>query len=97
MMECKKSNVTFEADAALKLEKEACMEGELLYNLCNSCSSVADLVHFFRSGWPKKTGSASRSYLDVFLMLSKINNFSWHFLTKCKHLLTLKIRDKKLF
>ena len=48
VMECKKSNVTFEADAALKLEKEACMEGELLYNLCNSCSSVADLVHFFQ-------------------------------------------------
>ena len=32
-----------------------------------------------------------------FFMLSKINIFLWHFLTKSKHLMTLKIKDKKLF
>ena len=73
------------------------------------CSiSVADPVHFFISGSgsadpvfkiririrnpgnPKKTGS----YLDMFLMFGKINNFVWHFNTKSKHIM---IKDKKLF
>ena len=41
---------------------------------------------------PKKTGSGS--FLDMFEMFSKINNY---FYTKSKHLMTLKIKDKKLF
>ena len=63
-------------------------------------SSVADPVHFFPvpvfkirtdPGDPKKTGSGS--YLDMFLMFSKINILLWDFPTKSKHLLTLKIKD----
>ena len=71
--------------------------------------SVADPVHFFRirirgsgflntdpdPGEPKKTGSGS--YVEMFSMLSKIIIFVWLFLTKSKHLLTHKIKDKKLF
>ena len=68
---------------------------------------VADLGHFFYpdlwilfkkfgsesgSSLPQKTGSGSRSYLDMFLMFSKINNFLlWHFLTKSK-----QIKDKNI-
>ena len=49
-------------------------------------------------GDPKKTGSesGSGSYLDMFLMFSKIKKFVWHFLNKFKHIMTLKIKDKKL-
>ena len=53
-------------------------------------TSVADPVQFFRirirvtQKRPDPTGSGS--YLDMFLMFSKINIFLWHFLTKSKHL-----------
>ena len=43
---------------------------------------------------PKKTGSGS--YLDMFLMFSKINNFLCHFYTKSQHFMTLKIKDNKI-
>ena len=43
----------------------------------------------------KKIPTKSGSYLDMLLMFSKINIFFvWHFLTKSKHLMTLKIKDK---
>ena len=32
----------------------------------------------------------------MFLMFSKIHNFLWDFPTKSKHLITLKIKDKKI-
>ena len=38
---------------------------------------------------PDPTGSRSGSYLDMFLMFSKINTFLWPFYTKSKHLMTL--------
>ena len=47
-------------------------------------------------GDPKKTGYGSGSYLDMFLMLSK-KNLLWHFYTKSKHVMTLKIKEKKIF
>ena len=60
--------------------------------------SVADPVHFLRIRLtpkrPDPTGSGS--YLDIFLMFSKIYNFLWYFYTKSKHLMSLKIKDKKL-
>ena len=31
----------------------------------------------------------------MFLMFSNVNSFLWHFLTKSKHPMTLKIKDKK--
>ena len=43
----------------------------------------------------KKTGSGS--YLDIFLMFSKINNFLRHFLTNSEHHMTPKIKDKKSY
>ena len=49
--------------------------------------SVADPVNFF----PDPV--LLRYAFDV----SKINIFLWHFLTKSKHPITLKIKDKKLF
>ena len=68
-------------------------------------SSVADLVHFFRiriQVTPKRpdptasgSGSGSGSYIYKFLMFSKINKFLWDFYTKSKHVMTLKIKDKK--
>ena len=45
---------------------------------------------------PTGSGSGSGSFLDMFLMFSKINIFVWHILTKSKHLVTLKIKDKKI-
>ena len=59
--------------------------------ICNEMiiSSVADPAD------PKKTGSGSGSFLDMFEMFSKINNFLWYFYTKSKHLMTLKIKGKK--
>ena len=33
--------------------------------------------------------------LDMFLMFRIINIFIWHFPTKSKHAMTLKIKDKK--
>ena len=55
---------------------------------------------FFESGSadpgdPKKTGSGS--YLDMFLMFSRINNFLWYLYTKSNHLMTLQIKDKNNF
>ena len=44
---------------------------------------------------PDLTGSGF--YLDMFLMFGEINIFLWHFLTKSKHRMRLKIKDKKLF
>ena len=44
---------------------------------------------------PDPTGSGS--YLDTFLMNSKINNVLLHFYTNSKHLMTHKFKDKKLF
>ena len=67
--------------------------------------SVADPVHFLRDPDPDPT------YLDMFLMFSKINILYGiflpnlnnkhpmtlkNFLTKSKHPMTLKIKDKKL-
>ena len=71
----------------------------------NKCSiienhGVADPVNFFRirvtQKRPDPTGSGSGSYFDMFFMFSKINNCLWHFYTKYKHLMTLKIK-KKIF
>ena len=42
-----------------------------------------------------KTGSGS--YLDMFLMFSKINNLLLDLYTKSKHLILLKIKDKHYF
>ena len=64
-----------------------CLDFQIESNLPTSQTSVADPVHFFGSG----------SYLDMFLMFSKINNFLWHFDTKSKHLMTPKIKDKKKY
>ena len=48
-------------------------------------------------GDPKRPDQTrSGSYLDMFLMFVKINKFLWPFLTKSKHLMTLKIKDKKI-
>ena len=44
---------------------------------------------------PTESGTRSRSNLNMFLMLSKINNFLGHFYT-FKHLMTLKIKDKQI-
>ena len=46
---------------------------------------------------PDPTGLGSGSYIDMVLMWSKINNFLWLFLSKSKHLMILKIKDKKYF
>ena len=43
---------------------------------------------------PDPTGSGS--YLDVFLIFNKTNIFYGIFFSKSKHLMTLKIKDKKL-
>ena len=43
---------------------------------------------------PDPTGSGS--YLEMFLMFSKIKKMLWHFYTKSKHLMRLKIKDKKI-
>ena len=57
--------------------------------------SVADPIRFISDQDPdqrirfKKSGS----YLDTFLMLNRINNILWRFLTKSKHLMTLKIKN----
>ena len=53
-------------------------------------TSVADPVHFSRI---RIRGSGS--YLDMFLMFNKINNFLWYFYTESNHLMTLKIKEKK--
>ena len=37
-----------------------------------------------------------RILLDMCLMFSKINHFLWYFDTKSEHLMTIKIKDKKL-
>ena len=73
-------------------------------------NNVADPVHFFGSGFGsgdpifkiligsgglKKTGYGS--YLNMFWMFSKINIFLWHYYTKSKHLLALKIKEKETF
>ena len=52
---------------------------------------VLRIRHFFLEPDPliRFLKSGSGSYLDMFLMLSKI----WHFLTKSKHLMILKIKD----
>ena len=59
--------------------------------------SVADPVHFFGSGygWPKKTGSDRIRILLKYVYDVKQHKcfFLWHFLTKSKHLMTLKIKD----
>ena len=74
--------------------------------------SVADPVHFFRirivkiliqiriqvtQKRPDPTGSGSGSYLDMFMMYSKINNFYDIFLPNLKILWHFKIKDKKLY
>ena len=67
--------------------------------------SVAEPVHFFRiqirirgSGFKNTDPDPYPTYyLDMLLMFSKINNFLWHFLTKSKHYMTLKIKDKKKY
>ena len=46
---------------------------------------------------PKKAGSdwiRIRILLRYVLVVRKINNFLWHFLTKSNHLMTLKIKNK---
>ena len=74
-------------------------------------SSVADPVHFFRirmrgSGFKntdpdpedsKKTGS-DRIRIRIILryVFDVKQNKQWHFLTKSKHFMTLKIKDKKI-
>ena len=45
---------------------------------------------------PTGSGSRSRSYLEMFLMFSKIIKNLWHFYTKSKHLMRLQIKDKKI-
>ena len=42
-------------------------------------------------------GSGSESYLYMFLMFSKINIFLMAFSYQTQHLMTLKIKDQKLF
>ena len=60
-------------------------------------SSLKDLDPDPDLGNPKRPDpTGSGSYLDMFLMFSKINNFLWHFYPKSKHFMTLKIKDKKL-
>ena len=55
-------------------------------------SSIADPVHFFKSG------SADPVFKKrIRIRVTQKRQMLWHFLTKSKHLMTLKIKDKKLF
>ena len=73
---------------------------QLLTKLCiqSLLNNVVDPVHFFGSGSVDPV-LKTRIWVDqrdrIRIQILMLNNLLWHFLTKSKHLLTLKIKDKK--